>query len=467
MSKKNILITVPEDIIARNIFFTDFWPEFSKSSKEDVITIVVPEEKRDFYDKIFKAQNISVIGFKRKPAGKLENLIMTLARSGIKSNTNLWSKMRSRYRGDSSFFDTYFKRFLTFTLGGFDWYKTILRSLILKTPHDQNVLKIFNELKPDILISTSLTNFEFDVLIAKSARKLGIPIIGMVRSWDNLSSHGLLRVVPDILLLQNEFLKEMAHKYQGKELRRVPIIIFGLPHYDKYFNADNFLKDKKEFFEMFGLNPNKKTILYCGMGELLFKREADLIDIFEDLVNEKKLSSDLQIIYSAHPKFLSSLEKLKDKKHILAAPKISYKSEGANSWELQLENNLRLIKLIKYVDVLVMGASSMAIDAATLDKPVICVGFDGNSKSMNYWESVARFYDTYTHFEELLKAGGLVISWSKDELAEHVNRYLKNSSLEKEGRKKIIERFVAPFDGKSGIRLAKEVYAQVVKNIKN
>lgn len=127
--------------------------------------------------------------------------------------------------------------------------------------------------------------------------------------------------------------------------------------------------------------------------------------------------------------------------------------------------NIHLAASIYYSDVVVTGASTIAIDAAVLDKPIVCIGFDGKTplKDVDYWESVERFYDLYTHFEELMDANGVKLAKKQNDLAKYINEYIESPQLEAEGRKKIIERFVAPFDGKASVRLARLVSKEISK----
>ena len=56
---------------------------------------------------------------------------------------------------------------------------------------------------------------------------------------------------------------------------------------------------------------------------------------------------------------------------------------------------------------------------------------------------------------------GVQTPTSMNELVKAINEYLEDPTKDFDGRKRIIEEFVAPLDGKAGERLAKTV----VKNI--
>jgi hypothetical protein len=372
--------------------------------------------------------------------------------------------MRSYYRGDSSFIATCLKRLHQVTLGNFNWYKLFLRFLILKTGgNDVQVRNIFDTYKPDLLVCLSLTNYDFDVMIAREARKRGVRIFGMVRSWDNLSSHGLLRVIPDIFVLQNEFLKDMAEQHQAISFRNIPVYVIGLPHYDLIVDINSVLRPREEFLRNLGLDPSKKIIFYGAMGEFLFIHEGELPCIFDQLVKDGQLPRETQFIYRAHPKFPVKGEVASSLKHVVLDTAGKY--IDMNNKNISLNQNEYLINSLYHSDVVTTGASTIAIDAAIIDKPTVCVAFDGSTprERVNYWESVERFYDRYTHFEELVDTGGVKIAYSPKEYVMAVRRYLKNPNLEQAERRKIVNRLVAPFDGKASERLVELLFAEIVK----
>jgi hypothetical protein len=460
---KTIFMTLAENIIARNIFLTSFWRSFLDHNKEVRIVLLVPKARETYFKEVFQKGNVIVEGFTRGTFSRWDAFVFSLARSGIDTHTNLWSKMRSYERGDSGLVETIFKFFYTKMLGKMSLNKKLLRFLIMRGGTDKEVMHLFDQYDPCLLFAPSMTNFEFDVIIAREARRRGIRIIGMVRSWDNFSSHGLFRVLPDRLILQNKFLQEMALAHQDISSSKIPMDIIGLPHYDFYKNR-SLLESREEFCAHNKLDPKKKIILWAAMGDFMFPKEADFIEIFEDIIDKKKIAEPAQVLLSVHPKFQSTIERVREKgiQHIHLAPTIEYTGDQGDAQNQELQNAKNLINTIYHADVIVGGASSMAIDATALGKAFICIGYDGECpKGLSYWMSVRRFYDLYTHFEALIAAGNLPIVRDTDELVKAINQHLKSPEDGASGRKKIIELFVDPFDGKASERLENIVSSEV------
>jgi CDP-glycerol glycerophosphotransferase (TagB/SpsB family) len=111
-----------------------------------------------------------------------------------------------------------------------------------------------------------------------------------------------------------------------------------------------------------------------------------------------------------------------------------------------------LAELMKYTAVNVNVASTITIDAAALDTPVVNVAFDGQV-TKPYLESCARYYD-YEHYKRIVDTGGVRIARNTDEMMQAIQAYLDDPSLESEGRRRIREEQCWKLDGNSGRRIA-------------
>jgi hypothetical protein len=106
-------------------------------------------------------------------------------------------------------------------------------------PPDAAVLGLVRALRPDaVLVSPLVTAGPSgwrQTEVVKAARSLGIPVIVGVASWDHLSSKGLIRLVPDLLLVWNEL-----QAREAVDLHRVPrsrVVVTGAQSLDHWFAA--------------------------------------------------------------------------------------------------------------------------------------------------------------------------------------------------------------------------------------
>jgi hypothetical protein len=143
---------------------------------------------------------------------------------------------------------------------------TFLRKLLQRVeqciPPAPHIERFLLEQAPDVMLITPLVTFgssQADFL--RAARRLGIRTAYFVQSWDNLTTKGLLRDVPDLVLVWNDM--------QAKEavtLHQVPrgqVRVTGAPGWDHWFERRP-RRSRDEFCDEVRLRPDKPIVLYLG-----------------------------------------------------------------------------------------------------------------------------------------------------------------------------------------------------------
>ncbi len=446
--KKTILIVISKDIIRRNIIDTDFWPVLKKANPDARFVLAVCAGQEEQYRVGFEQKNIVVVGYAKEPHRGWRRILFFLVRTGIHSRSNIFHRWHAYKRGRVGFFSTIGKSLLSNTLARFSWYKDMIRWLLLHTRGSRAIERILDEYHPNLVFTPSLIDNDVDALIALEAKRRGIRVVGMVRSWDNLNHHGLLAVVPDRFVFQNQWLKEAAGAFQAIDVEKMRTDVIGLPHYDLYKNPAPYLRGRGQFLQGLGLESDKKLIFLAGTEysylEMLLPRRL------EEMINSGAIRTPVQVLFRPHP-----------------SPKVDSAEYGMESMRhvkidrAYMERGKRLstdtggfIQLMWYADVVINICSTLSIDAAVFDTPAIALEFDDPERPQRYWKSMPRFNEYFDHQRRLIETGGVRTPRSLEDLARDIDAYLDNPSLDAEGRKKVLEEFVAPFDGKAGERLA-------------
>jgi len=107
-----------------------------------------------------------------------------------------------------------------------------------------------------------------------------------------------------------------------------------------------------------------------------------------------------------------------------------------------------LANLTHHVDVNVNLGSTMTLDFGLHDKPVVNVAFDCSDPpvfGMPVWD----YYYNYEHLRPIVELGTSRIARTREQLADHVNAYLENPALDREGRRRLAEMQVAIPPGES------------------
>src|SRR4030095_13968020 len=82
-----------------------------------------------------------------------------------------------------------------------------------------------------------------------------------VASWDNLTSKGLVRVLPDHVVVWNEAQKREATALHGVPADRV--LVTGAQLFDRWFTMQPS-RSREEFCRAAGLDPERPFLLYVG-----------------------------------------------------------------------------------------------------------------------------------------------------------------------------------------------------------
>ena len=181
--------------------------------------------------------------------------------------------------------------------------------------------------------------------------------------------------------------------------------------------------------------------------------------ILNKAIEKRAIKESAQVIFRPHPASLFSIEEygLENLKHVVLDPIFMDKTK------ISFSDTEKFINLMYHSDVIINIASTLSIDAAVFGRPTICINFDSKNRKISYWEEVGRLYDHFDHYEKLVSTGGVALPESSEELAQNINDYISDPLKDKEGREKIVEMFVTPFDGFSGKRLANSVFKEVCK----
>jgi CDP-glycerol glycerophosphotransferase (TagB/SpsB family) len=111
-----------------------------------------------------------------------------------------------------------------------------------------------------------------------------------------------------------------------------------------------------------------------------------------------------------------------------------------------------LANLTHHADLNINVASTMTLDFAIHDKPVVNIAFDVASPppfGMPLWD----YYYQFEHYRPVVELGAARFARSPDELADHVNAYLENPALDRENRRRLVELEVSLPLGRSSQRI--------------
>ena len=152
----------------------------------------------------------------------------------------------------------------------------ILRLLERVVPVPDAIDEFLRAHHPDLLLVTPLVELgSQQVDYVKSSRRLGIRSVLCVASWDNLTSKGLMRVVPDHVVVWNEAQKAEAVTLHGAAPEQV--VVTGASLFDRWFDAVPS-RSRGEFCAAVGLDPARPFVLYTGSSIFIAPDEVPFVE---------------------------------------------------------------------------------------------------------------------------------------------------------------------------------------------
>lgn len=310
---------------------------------------------------------------------------------------------------------------------------------------------IFNEYirkyNPELIFATDIFS-EYDPLFLREAKARGIKTIGMVRSWDNTTTKGILRIIPDEVLVNSPTGKRELIKMHDLKEKHVKVV--GLPQFDDWLFGPTM--SREEFFKKIGADYRKRLILFSPAGNILSDTDWQICQILKDAISAGELSDDIQFLIRNHPSHPADLSKFEKNDHFIYEMPGTRFGSGYRNAELSPDENSHLCNSVYYSDVVIYIATSLGLDAAVFDKPQIIVSFDG-WETKPYLKSVKRYHNE-DNLRNLIVLGGTKVVESRQDLITWINKYLENPEIDCEGRKKIVTEHLYKIDGKSGERIA-------------
>jgi hypothetical protein len=150
-----------------------------------------------------------------------------------------------------------------------------LRRLEVAIPTSRRVTRYIAAQRPDAVLASPVIEFaSSQIEYLKSARKLGVRTGICVASWDNLTGKGLLRFVPDRVLVWND-----VQRSELEDMHWIPhdrIVLTGAQRFDDWFDRTPSTS-REEFARKVGLDPAQPFVLYLCSSPFIAPDEVGFV----------------------------------------------------------------------------------------------------------------------------------------------------------------------------------------------
>jgi len=313
------------------------------------------------------------------------------------------------------------------------WRRFLSRPLALRAwrwieaagPPSETLVSLLRHVDPHVMLvaPTIWPKSPVEADYFRAAHSLGIPTIGYVNSWDNLTSKGTVHVMPDVYIVWNEPLAQEAVELH--DLPAASIRVTGAPHVDRFFTMRATVSAEQVQHEM-GCAPDRPYVVFLCSSRTLIASEVDLVTRLADALALRFPQGAPTLVVRPHP---TNPDPWAEYVHpgVAVHPRLGDQADSPESWQHYF-NQLAHASCV-------FGLNTTAfLEAVVVDRPCLTIVAD------EFWASQART----GHFRHLLKGDFMEVSRDAAEVADRVSRILDGADEKRDGRREFTRWFLRP-----------------------
>ena len=323
-------------------------------------------------------------------------------------------------------------------------------------PHAE---KLFDSHRPSLLLVSNPGLILSEVPLLRTAKKRGVPAMAIDPSWDNFTN----KLIPvrrvDRLVVWNTIMRDQAvalHGYESQDIR-----IAGTPQWDAYFQS-GVIVSRDEFCRRIGADPALKLITLTTTPLELYGYYDRVIETLIAARERGRFGDRTQLLVRVHPR--DSIERYRAFEGrpgvIVEKPfKTTVRAGDGMAVDVTADAQRHLANTMRHSDVVVQVVSTIAIEAAIFDTPIVNISFDG-PEALPFVRSAKR-YTEFTHWTNIAGNGAIRDASTPEQMIELVAKYLDHPELDREGRKRVARDQCGFLDGRAGQRVAQFISEEV------
>lgn len=332
-------------------------------------------------------------------------------------------------------------------------FESGLNRLLLAHSRSPEAARRLRASRPAVLVTTGPCRYEEPAVVAE-AINLGIRVMALITSWDNVTTKARIMFGYDGYLVWSEQMKRELHQFYPQS-REVPVYVVGAPQFDVFFRP-RFEQSRAEFCRAQGLDPSKPFILYA-LGSPNFLKEHHGALAFAQRVQRGELG-DIQVLVRPHPLFDKG-EEAKLLRGLGTGIVVQRTGDADKALTARTQDSNQVkewVNTFRHASVVVNFSSTVGIDAAICDKPVVNLDFDPEPGQPNQ-ALVKDVNHLWSHFKPIAESGGMWLVNDMDEVVHAVREYLVHPEQHREKRRWMAEYVCGHIDGKCGERIAQAI----------
>lgn len=270
-----------------------------------------------------------------------------------------------------------------------------------------------------------------------AARRLELPVVGYVASWDHTVGKGIVSPHVQRYVVQNEVMRDDLVRYHDVPGNRV--VVTGWPQSDVFHRR----RSRAEFEEIvrgLGLDASRPVVLVAGNTPTNAPYEGRFV---ERLVAWSQSLSPVerpQLLFRPHPRDKGWRERFAA---ALTAKDGAVQEPSYTDMEI-------LATLLQHVDCVVCNAGTILLDSLANDRPAVCVLYDEGAPP---GERHAELNVTGRHYEELVRSDAFLRARDFDEVVSGIERSLAAPGALAAERHRVVLDVMGELDGRAADRV--------------
>jgi CDP-glycerol glycerophosphotransferase (TagB/SpsB family) len=317
------------------------------------------------------------------------------------------------------------------------WHYGRLRYL----PH--SLLERLRRERPAIALAN--TQMHSVVPFIVGARRLSLPIVGHIASWDHTVGKGI--VPPNLrrYIVQNDVMREDLMRYHG--IGRDRIVVTGWPQTDVFYRRHP-RSDFEHVVRELGLESTRPVVLVMGNTPTNTPFEASFVERLVSWWEQSGAATRFSLLFRPHPRDREWRERF--------AAALSV--DGIAVQEPSFTDLETLAALLQHGDAVIANAGTILLDAVVNDRPAVCVLYDEGAPEGESW---ALKNVSGEHYKSLIESKAFYHAERFEDVIASIERALAHPRELAAERAQVAREVVGEVDGRAAERVAKAVVTAI------
>ena len=281
-----------------------------------------------------------------------------------------------------------------------------------------------------------------------AARRLGVPTVGYVASWDHTVGKGIVSPHVDRYVVQNGVMRDDLVRHHGIAAGRV--VVTGWPQSDVFAQR----RPRAAFqalLEGLGLDALRRVVLVAGNTPTNTPYEGRFVERLVAWSSSLPPDERPQLLFRPHPRDREWRDRFAS---ALTAEDVAVQEPSYTDLEL-------LATLLQHVDCVVCNAGTILLDALANDRPAVCVLYDEGAPA---GEQHAALNVTGKHYEEVIASNAFARASKFDAVVAGIERSLARPDELAHERQRVTRDVMGEVDGYATERVVDAVVETVRSN---